>query len=380
MASGDTRTEAMLNVLGNGGSGDEFRGCCNTKTQQYILDAIDRINSIQPGGGINVIDNLESYSTTDALSANMGRVLSEVLQWAFEFKSLPNDDEYPMNWPEDNPDGYRIDMFPSEMVFYSASSEPIKVYYSDTEYIDNFVGYIQVDPAAESENDLTYGFKFTKMNGANNTPEIYVGQSKLDYGTGEMTNLSFTQVGAGGGGSIKDLTSADLDFPVDNPSGVALWNLGPGIYRNATNDNMYLNYSSTQWLQRKMLRAGDIFTVLSKRDYNSNLYSIAQVGMDSYNDIEFVFGNGAGLGSISDLVSFKKVANDLTTASSGLYVLDAAQGKVLNDKITPTTNASAPTTSTQGELGKIFIDTTNDDAYMCVKASGGTYTWKKITP
>lgn len=50
MASGDTKTEAMLNVLGNGGSGDEFRGCCNTKTQSYILDAIDRINAIQPGG------------------------------------------------------------------------------------------------------------------------------------------------------------------------------------------------------------------------------------------------------------------------------------------------------------------------------------------
>ena len=47
MASGDTKTEAMLNVLGNGGTGDEFRGCCNTKTQQYILDAIDRVQSVE---------------------------------------------------------------------------------------------------------------------------------------------------------------------------------------------------------------------------------------------------------------------------------------------------------------------------------------------
>ena len=51
MNSGDTKTEAMLNVLGNGGSGDQFRGCCNTKTQSYILDAIDRINNLDPGGG-----------------------------------------------------------------------------------------------------------------------------------------------------------------------------------------------------------------------------------------------------------------------------------------------------------------------------------------
>ena len=47
MASGDTKTEAMLNALGNGGSADEFRGCCNTKTQQYILDAIDRVQNVE---------------------------------------------------------------------------------------------------------------------------------------------------------------------------------------------------------------------------------------------------------------------------------------------------------------------------------------------
>lgn len=56
MANGDTKTEAMLNVLGNGGTGDEFRGCCNTKTQSYILDAIDRINSLQPGGSSDFND------------------------------------------------------------------------------------------------------------------------------------------------------------------------------------------------------------------------------------------------------------------------------------------------------------------------------------
>ena len=46
MASGDTKTEALLNILGNGGDASEYKGCCNTKTQQYILDAIDRIDNI----------------------------------------------------------------------------------------------------------------------------------------------------------------------------------------------------------------------------------------------------------------------------------------------------------------------------------------------
>lgn len=51
MASGDTKTEALLNILGNGGTGDEYRGSGNTKTQNYILDAIDRINALDPSSG-----------------------------------------------------------------------------------------------------------------------------------------------------------------------------------------------------------------------------------------------------------------------------------------------------------------------------------------
>lgn len=66
MASGDTKTEAMLNVLGNGGSGDEFRGCCNTKTQQYILDAIDRINGIS--GATDMIGATASTAGTHGLA------------------------------------------------------------------------------------------------------------------------------------------------------------------------------------------------------------------------------------------------------------------------------------------------------------------------
>lgn len=50
--------------------------------------------------------------------------------------------------------------------------------------------------------------------------------------------------------------------------------------------------------------------------------------------------------------------------------------------VDPTTGSSAPTTSTVGRLGEIFIDTTNSDAYMCVAVDDVTpaYTWKKITP
>lgn len=45
MASGDTKTEALLKALENGGEIDEIVGCCNTKMQDYILDNIDAVNS-----------------------------------------------------------------------------------------------------------------------------------------------------------------------------------------------------------------------------------------------------------------------------------------------------------------------------------------------
>ena len=38
-----------------------------------------------------------------------------------------------------------------------------------------------------------------------------------------------------------------------------------------------------------------------------------------------------------------------------------------------------PTPATVGILGKIYIDTSTDNAYMCTKVESGTYTWKKIT-
>lgn len=85
MANGDTKTEALLNILGNGGTGDEYRGCCNTKTQQYILDAIDRINDIS-----GAVDFVGTDGTEDGvhglvpapLTTDAGKFLKADGTWA----------------------------------------------------------------------------------------------------------------------------------------------------------------------------------------------------------------------------------------------------------------------------------------------------------
>lgn len=55
MASGDTKTEALMNALENGGNIDGIAGCCNTNLQNYIIDSIDSVidakDAIQNKGG-----------------------------------------------------------------------------------------------------------------------------------------------------------------------------------------------------------------------------------------------------------------------------------------------------------------------------------------
>ena len=65
---------------------------------------------------------------------------------------------------------------------------------------------------------------------------------------------------------------------------------------------------------------------------------------------------------------------------TGLYDPQSAHDAATKGYVDPTTDSSAPTTSTVGRLGQIFIDTTNADAYMCVAVDTVTpsYTWKKI--
>ena len=52
---------------------------------------------------------------------------------------------------------------------------------------------------------------------------------KLYICTDATNPYVWEEVGAGGGG-VTELTTADLDYPDNNPTGVALWRLDPGVY------------------------------------------------------------------------------------------------------------------------------------------------------
>ena len=164
MASGDTKTEAMLNALGNGGSADEFRGCCNTKTQQYILDAIDRVQNVEDEveelkNNPDVVDIVDTYADLQA--------------------------------------------------------------YDTTHLSDNDIIRVLAD---ETHSGNSTYYKFNKQAGT----WTFIGEI------------------AGGAETVKTLTSADYNYPADNPNGLAPWLLDPGLYYTTeANMNIYNNSGSS---------------------------------------------------------------------------------------------------------------------------------------
>lgn len=188
--------------------------------------------------------------------------------------------------------------------------------------------------------------------------------------------------GGGGGGEITTLTSADYNWPVASPDGINPVLLPAGLYKMTAGMSLYM-------------RAGG--TVLSKEPTYSETYIAAGAGSDGNYAYVLSLGNvelsntrggtfmrmlrGSTAGNqptYRSMLACQQVVNNLTSTET-IYPLSANQGKVLNDKITPSSGSGAPTTSTSGVLGKIYIDTSTDNAYMCTKVSGSTYTWKQIT-
>lgn len=67
MGSGDTRTEQMLYVLGNGGTSDQFNGCCNTKITDNTL--ISQLNTVH--------QFLTRYGYNSIVSGNLPLIISK---------------------------------------------------------------------------------------------------------------------------------------------------------------------------------------------------------------------------------------------------------------------------------------------------------------
>ena len=134
---------------------------------------------------------------------------------------------------------------------------------------------------------------------------------------------------AGGGSSsqFKELTTADYNYPTNNPNSVALWKLDPGIYYKA--DSVTARTDVNNLLTTNL----NTIVVGGPIDSGANTIILA-FGSAAVNGIpkefsEFVTNITTGAKSESDsFVPYRYVRNNLTAGSAG-YVLDARQGKEL---------------------------------------------------
>lgn len=242
----------------------------------------------------------------------------------------------------------------------------------------------------DATTDAINGIVITGSGAPTTSTTGTVGQLYEDTTNGKLYQCTdatnpyvWSEVGAGGGSDswFKTLTKDDLNWPLDssNPYRVAWWLLEPGYYKvdGTPSSFITLQLSSDQSHINSMYN-GSSFIVTKNESFQNwaNLY---------YNNYWLnVYTNDGSLNnnfkSDSSFLTYKNVVDNLTSTSTN-NPLSAKQGKELNDKITPTSGSGAPTTSTVGILGKIYVDTATDTAYMCTKVDSviPEYTWKQIT-
>lgn len=95
-------------------------------------------------------------------------------------------------------------------------------------------------------------------------------------------------------------------------------------------------------------------------------------------------------GANSDITSLSGLTTPLSVAQGGTAATTAAGARAsfsIDDIATKLSNLSAAVAPTVNEdsgdgyaIGSFWLDTTADDAYICLDATVGAAVWKKITP
>lgn len=144
-----------------------------------------------------------------------------------------------------------------------------------------------------------------------------------------------------GGDAFTELTSADYDYPTDNPDGIALWLLPLGLYKFATGVKVYLTSTGAAYTASAsnplytgvmMDNVGSITGrkfIIEFARYSSGVHHRETMEIFTVNNN----GTSSDYGISSYVLRSADIYNGLNQSSTG-WVLDAAQGKILNDKIT----------------------------------------------
>lgn len=426
MASGDTKTEALLNILGNGGSVEGITGCGNTKTQDYLVDAINRLQGIENEveeiknnpDVVDIVDtyaDLQSYDTQHLSDNDIIRVLQDETH-------------------DGNSTYYRFNKNAGTWTFIGEIASG-----SGIEYVDltltgtiadgfTFTASKYLDEVLELvEDDKKVVFRVTIPTGTglptegtyelpifnwSESPGKALAMTMVDLngtvyaincvyyafapGQGTHFNTGIIEVlivpTGGGNFESKELTTADYNDDPNNPRCVSLWLLPDGFYHKGSSSvkiyaGEYGGYPETAdafWIITKSANQRYVFTIqpgssglsgddtfVMKSLYNPNPTSSTPLSTVSY-------------GITRNILGSQNVVDNLTSTDTK-YPLSAKQGKALKDLINGLviSGAGAPTTSTVGTVGQLYEDTTNGKLYQCTAVdntdpNAPVYTWTEV--
>lgn len=148
-------------------------------------------------------------------------------------------------------------------------------------------------------------------------------------------------------GTPRVLTTDDYNYPVNNPTRIALWLLEPGMYRWDPSLGSSIYYTTTTYVtEGNNAIIGRYIT-----NPNTNAYNVGIL----------VF--------------------PITTQTFIRYqVTNSNGGTVANSTLAPLSisGSGAPTTSTAGVNGQVYLDNTTHDAYLLTGYYNGGYQWKAL--
>ena len=166
---------------------------------------------------------------------------------------------------------------------------------------------------ALQQDGETYGWEHL---GATNEVSIKLYDSEGDNTDGAMTQRAATAIK----GLAKELTTADYNYPTNNPSRIAAWLLEPGVYiRQNSSPEVYWNSMTVIPTNPRILIVSDNYLSAP-----SEAVHVLAVGVGGELVVYSCSESSANYGF---------VVSDSLTQTSTTKALAARQGKILNDKI-----------------------------------------------
>ena len=182
---------------------------------------------------------------------------------------------------------------------------------------------------------------------------------------------------AAGGELFTKLTTADYNYPVNNPDGILLSKLDPGLYAIDDQQSSFGLKIYTSENSVDTWKYSTFFIGTKTSSYNPNYKYI--VSSNQYNLCYADLSGTPYIGTAdSALLRAKSVVNNLNSSETKAP-LSAAQGKVLGNRIKGSLT-SPPTTSTAGEVGSLLatVESGTGHLYICTEVNGSTYTWQQL--